>query len=108
MHNNFAGRDTLGNTEKIVGKFHDISSKDAPTARSSRGSLVLVQRECAFTPIRLGFASLADTIAQPGALERHTALQAKTGLGFVAAFRLGLSGINIPAHASSYTMAATA
>ena len=46
---------------------------------------------------------MADTIAQPGALERHTALQAKTGLGFVTVQRLWL-GDSWYGHASFYIM----
>ncbi len=65
--------------------------------------LVLVQRECTFTPIRFGFASLADTIARPGAHETLPALQAKTELGFVTAFRLWL-GKSWRGHVSSSTM----
>jgi hypothetical protein len=75
--------------------------------KSTAPLLVLVQRDCAFTPIRLGFASLADTFARPGAHESLTALQAKTGLGFVTAFRLWL-GDSRCGHALSSTMAATA
>jgi hypothetical protein len=50
----------------------------------------------------LGFATLADTFARPGAHETLLALQAKTGLGFVFTFRLGLAARMFPGHASSY------
>ena len=65
--------------------------------------LVLVQRECTFTPIPLVFATSANTFSRPRTHERLTALQAKTGLGFMSAQRLWL-GDRWRAHASSYTM----
>ncbi len=73
--------------------------------KSTAPLLVLVQRECTFTPIRFGFASLADTIARPGAHDTLLALQAKTGPGFVAAFRFWPPiAVRCRGHASSYTM----